>query len=167
MRLAAEARPCSERLNALGMLLAVGALVALGLAWWRDHTRAFAMPRWREADFVGLAAAGAPLERERWVVVVNLRCPHCMAHLRWLSGRVAGRSRPPALAALVVDQPMRPRRTDLGLPLAGGVWWDSAQVWREAWGRRAYGETFRFDARGRLLSATPAGVLPDSVGSQM
>src|SRR5437660_916133 len=43
------------------MLLATGALVALGIAWWRDHTRAFAMPRWRDADFVQLAAALAAL----------------------------------------------------------------------------------------------------------
>src|SRR5262249_52401570 len=136
-----------------------------------------AQPRWRDADFVSLSAGSSPegsasdagprAERERWVVAVNLRCPHCVAHLRRLGRRIHGRDRPPALAALVVDQPMRPRGPASGLPLAGGVWWDSAQVWRESWGRRAYGETFRFDASGRLLSATPAGVLPDSVCSRL
>jgi len=30
-----------------------------------------------------------------------------------------------------------------------------------------YGETFRFDGLGRMLSATPAGVVPDSSGSRM
>jgi hypothetical protein len=100
-------------------------------------------------------------------VAVNLRCPHCRAHLRLLARRVAGRERPPALGVIVVDQRVRPTRLDLGVPLAAGAWWDSAQVWRERWGRRVYGETFRFDARGRLLSATPAGTLPDSTGSRM
>jgi hypothetical protein len=158
-----------EWLNAMALLLAAGVLVALGLAWWRDHSRAFEVPFWREASFVALSPATAGGTRaphgsghERWVVAVNLRCSHCLAHLNALGRAIAARPEPPELAALIVDQPVRPRRVDLGVPLAGGVWWDSAQVWRENWGRRAYGETFRFDARGWLLSATPAGVLPDS-----
>jgi len=40
-------------------------------------------------------------------------------------------------------------------------------VWRDKWGCRMYGETFRFDTRGRLLSATPVGTVPDSTGSRM
>ena len=170
---ASHASPGGEWLSAMALLLAAGVLVALGLAWWRDHTRAFELPLWQDATFVVLSPATAQGTRakhgsgsasggERWVVAVNLRCAHCLAHLRALARDVGARPRPPALAALIVDQPERPRRVDLGVPLAGGVWWDSAQVWREDWGRRAYGETFRFDARGRLLSATPAGVLPDS-----
>ena len=178
-----------EWLNAMALLLAAGVLVALGLAWWRDHTRAFEVPFWSDASFVALSPAtaggtrgthpsgyprgarvggrgtraelGSGSEDERWVVAVNLRCSHCLAHLHALGRSLASRPEPPALAALIVDQAARPLRTDLGVPLAGGVWWDSAQVWREDWGRRAYGETVRFDARGRLLSATPAGVLPD------
>jgi len=156
-----------DRLGALGLLLALAVLGAVGLAWWRDRSRAFQPPAWDADRFVALAPPTAPEANERWVVAVNLRCPHCQAHLRALARRIAPRARPPSLAALVVDERTRPARDDLGVPLRGGVWWDSAQVWRDAWGRRVYGETFRFDAQGRLLSATPAGVVPDSAGSRM
>ena len=155
-----------DRLNVFALVLACAIFAALGLAWWRDRVRTYAQPRWEAARFVALspeAAAGdAPGERERWVVAVNLACPHCQEHLRALAARTGSRAVRPALTALVVDQPGRPAGLDLGVPLAGGAWWDSAQVWREAWGRRVYGETFRFGARGELLSSTPAGVVPDS-----
>ncbi len=161
------ARPRFERLNALALVLALGVFALLGLAWWRDRARHYEEPRWEAARFVTLSPA-EPLDgRERWVVAVNLDCPHCQAHLRELAARVAARPHPPALAALVVDQFSRPPALQLGVSLAGGAWWDSAQVWRESWGRRVYGETFRFSPAGRLLSATPAGVLPDSSGSRM
>jgi hypothetical protein len=161
------ARPRFERLNALALVLALGLFASLGLAWWRDRARHYETPRWEAARFATLSA-GEPLAgRERWVVAVNLDCPHCQAHLRALAARVATRPHPPALAALVVDQPSRPHALRLGVSLAGGAWWDSAQVWRDSWGRRVYGETFRFSPAGRLLSATPAGVLPDSSGSRM
>ena len=149
-----------------GLALAAAALVALGLAWWRDAAHRYERPAWAAARFVQLSPA-TERDRDRWLVAVNLRCPHCKAHLRWLARRIASRPRPPALGVILVDQPARPARLDLGVPLAAGAWWDSAQVWREAWGRRVYGETFRFDPRGRLLSATPAGTLPDSTGSRM
>jgi len=155
-----------DRLNLVALLLACALFAALGLAWWRDRARTFAEPRWDPARFVALAPDSAAAG-ERWVVAVNLTCPHCQEHLRVLAGRTTARAAPPALAALLVDQPGRPSRLDLGVPLAGGAWWDSAQVWREAWGRRAYGETFRFDARGRLLSSTPAGVVPDSAAVRL
>lgn len=156
-----------ERLNAIALVAALAVFAALGLAWWRDRARHFETPRWDAARFVPLAA-GAPLAgRERWVVAVNLGCPHCQDHLRALAARTAGRARPPALAALLVDAPSAPAHWDPGVPLAGGVWWDRDQVWRESWGRRVYGETFRFDGRGKLLSATPVGVVPDSSGSRM
>ena len=156
-----------ERLNALALVLALGVFASLGLAWWRDRARRFETPRWEQARFATLTPAEPLAGRERWVVAVNLDCPHCQAHLRALAARTAARPVPPALAALVVDQPSRPPALHLGVALAGGAWWDSAQVWREAWGRRVYGETFRFDANGRLLSSTPAGVVPDSSGSRM
>ena len=155
-----------ERVAMLALLLSAAALLALGLAWWRDGAREYQAPVWQPARFVELAPA-TTIGGERWLVAVNLRCPHCQAHLRALARRIASRARPPALGAIIVDQRARPARIDLGVPLAAGAWWDSAQVWREAWGRRVYGETFRFDARGRLLSATPAGTLPDSTGSRM
>ena len=151
-----------QKLNLFALLLALAVLTATGLAWWRDRAHRFETPRWQEARFVPLAEA-SPLEgRERWLVAVNLTCPHCQVHLRALAERTAARSHPPALAALIVDQPERPVALDLGVPLAGGAWWDSSNVWREAWGRRAYGETFRFGADGELLSSTSAGVVPDS-----
>ena len=155
-----------ERWAILAVAIAAAALVALGLAWWRDGAHGYERPRWDPARFVQLAPAEAAA-RERWLVAVNLRCPHCRAHLRALARRIASREQPPALGVIVVDQRARPARLDLGVPLAAGAWWDSAQVWRGRWGRRVYGETFRFDARGRLLSATPAGTLPDSSGSRM
>lgn len=147
-------------------LALVAAVLALGLAWWRDGARRFEAPAWEPARFVRLEPA-TDAGRERWLVAVNLRCPHCQAHLRALAARIALRSRPPALGVILVDQPTRPASLDLGVPLAAGAWWDSARVWRESWGRRIYGETFRFDARGRLLSATPAGTVPDSTSSRM
>ena len=155
-----------ERAAMLGLVVAAAALLALGLAWWRDGAREFQSPVWKPARFVQLSSP-TDSTSERWLVAVNLRCPHCQAHLRALASRIAPRARPPALGVIVVDQRVRPARLDLGVPLTAGAWWDSAQVWREAWGRRVYGETFRFDARGRLLSATPAGTLPDSNGSRM
>jgi hypothetical protein len=157
----------AERWAVLAIVLAAAALAALGLAWWRDGARHFERPSWEVEQFVELSPAAPAATRERWLVAVNLSCPHCKAHLRTLAGRIARRAQPPALGVLIVDQRARPSRLDLGVPLAAGAWWDSAQVWRERWGRRVYGETFRFDARGRLLSATPAGTLPDSSGSRM
>ena len=151
-----------RNLNLFALVFAVAVLAATGIAWWRDRVRMFEPPRWDAARFVALAPAEPLDTRERWVVAVSLACPHCQAHLRALAKRTASRARPPALAALIVDQPVRPISDTLGVPLAGGVWWDSTQVWREAWGRRAYGETFRFNAQGELLSSTPAGVVPDS-----
>jgi len=155
-----------ERAAAVGVAIAAAALLALGLAWWRDAAHRYERPAWTASRFVQLVPATSERD-ERWLVAVNLRCPHCQAHLRALARRIARRARPPALGVIVVDQPARPARLDLGVPLAAGAWWDSAQVWRQAWGRRVYGETFRFDARGRLLSATPTGTLPDSSGSRM
>ena len=156
-----------ERLNALALLLALGVFGALGLAWWRDRARHFETPRFDATRFETLSPAESLAGRERWLVAVNLDCPHCQAHLRALAARTATRAHPPAMAVLVVDQPTQPPTLHLGVPLPGGAYWDRAQVWRESWGRRVYGETFRFDEVGRMLSTTPAGVVPDSSGSRM
>jgi len=155
-----------DRAALLAAALTAAAFAALGLAWWRDAAHRYEEPVWRESRFVALAPP-AEVAGERWLVAVNLGCPHCKAHVRALAHRIAARAQPPALGVIVVDQPTRPARPDLGVLLPAGAWWDSAEVWREAWGRRIYGETFRFDARGRLLSATPAGTLPDSIRSRM
>ena len=156
-----KSRVGAERATTLGLAFAVAALLALGIAWWRDSARPYRRPVWETGKFVQLAPATAA-GGERWLVAVNLRCPHCQEHLRALAHRISPRAHPPALGVIVVDQPARPARFDLGVSLAAGVWWDSAQVWRDTWGRRVYGETFRFDARGRLITATPVGALPDS-----
>jgi hypothetical protein len=156
-----------ERLNALALVFALALFMALGVAWWRDRAQHYETPRWAAGRFVTLSPPEPLAGRELWVVAVNLACPHCQAHVRALAARTAARAHPPALAVLVVDQPSRPSPPELGVPLAGGAWWDRAQVWREAWGRRVYGETFRFDVHGRMLSSTPAGVVPDSSGSRM
>ena len=148
------------------LALVAAAVLALGLAWWRDGARPYETPVWKPARFVQLVPA-TKADRERWLVAVNLRCPHCQAHLRALANRIATRPRPPALGVILVDQGVRPTRLGLGAPLTAGAWWDRAQVWREVWGRRVYGETFRFDELGRLLSSTPVGVVPDSSGSRM
>ena len=151
-----------QRLNMFALVAAVAIVAALGLAWWRDQARTYEPPRWDPARFVTVAPETSGVLEQRWVVAVNLACPHCQEHLRELAARIEPRSTRPALAALFVDQPGRPDSLDLGVPLPGGAWWDSAQVWRESWGRRMYGETFRFDASGSLLSSTPVGVVPDS-----
>ena len=161
------ARDAIARLNALALAAAVFVLAALGVAWWRDRIQRHETPRFEESRFVAVAPADPIGTRERWIVAVNLRCPHCREHLGALAECIAGRADPPALGALIVDQPERPDTDALGLPLPGGLWWDREQVWRERWGRRVYGETFRFSSDGRLLSSTPVGVVPDSAGSRM
>ncbi len=159
-----------QGLNAAAFAVAIAILIALGLAWWRDRVHDFAEPRWEPSRFAMIVPESrqpTSSRTERWVVAVSLDCPHCQEHLRALAARTAGRVQRPALAALIVDRPTRPKNLNLGVTLEGGAWWDSAQVWRESWGRRAYGETFRFDRRGKLLSSTPAGVVPDSSSSRM
>lgn len=158
-----------QTLNGLALVLAGSILVALGLTWWRERGHTFQDPRWEPARFVQVVPESPGLggAHERWLVAVNLQCPHCQAHLRALAARTHDRALPPALAALIVDQPTRPEHLDLGVALEGGAWWDSSEVWREKWGRRMYGETFRFDLSGHLLSSTPTGVVPDSSSSRM
>ena len=153
-----------QRLNAVAIVLAVVVLAALGAWWWRERSRVFATPRWETARFAQLLAplASPPLDAERWVVAVNLQCPHCQQHLAWLRERIAARPTRPLLGVLVVDQPTRPDSLALG-PLGAGAYWDSAQVWRETWGRGMYGETMRFAAHGALLGAAPGGMVPDSI----
>lgn len=166
MRGSLVARDVIARLNTLAFAVALLLLAALGVAWWRDRVQRYDTPRFEAARFEPIAPDSA-LARERWLVAVNLKCPHCTRHLGALRARIAARPSPPSLGAIIVDQPTRPAADALEGPLPGGVWWDRAQVWREHWGRRTYGETFRFAADGRMLSSTPVGVVPDSSGSRM
>ena len=157
-----------DRLNAIALVLAIGLFASLGFAWWRDRARHYEPPRWSPGRFVPLAHPEPLGNRELWLVAVNPECPHCQHHLRALAARIALRPHPPALAALVVDQSQPPRAGVFArVPLPGGAWWDRSQVWRESWGRRAYGETFRFDRAGTFLSSTPVGIVPDSAGVRM
>jgi len=155
-----------QRLNTIALALAVALLVTLGGVWAWARLRPAPRVTFRAERFVRLVAP-EPGAREQWLVAVNLRCPHCQAHLRALARRIAERPAPPALGVLLVDQPTRPASPDFGVALPAGVWWDSTQVWRTEWRRGAYGETFRFAPEGRLLGATPAGFVPDSLGLRM
>lgn len=159
------------RLNTIALAIAVALLVALGAVWAWSRLRPAPRIAFAPDRFVRLVApeggAWPAGTREQWLVAVNLRCPHCQAHLRALAQRIAGRTAPPALGVLVVDQPTRPVIEGFGVGLPAGVWWDSTQVWRRQWRRGAYGETYRFAPDGRLVRATPTGIVPDSLGSRM
>jgi hypothetical protein len=147
--------------------LATAAVLALALAavWAWDRSRPVPTIAWDGARFVALVPADSIAPgRERWIVAVQPACPTCGRHVRDLTARLATRVHPPALGVLVVDERARPA-APRAPRLSAGVWWDSAGLWRREWRRRRYGETYRFDAGGRLLGATPAGVLPDSVAA--
>jgi hypothetical protein len=148
-------------LDRAALAAAAVVLLALGAIWAWDRTRPARTPVWDASAFVPLARPESLADgRERWLVAVQPACGACTRHLRWLAARIASRAAPPALGLLVVDERTRPSTPSVGMP--AGVWWDSAGSWRRQWGRRRYGETYRFDASGRLLGMAPAGVLPDS-----
>ncbi|MCE9628063.1 MAG: hypothetical protein K8R56_09115, partial [Candidatus Eisenbacteria bacterium] len=153
------ARDLVARLNTFAFAIAILLFAALGVAWWRDRVKRYDTPRFEVSAFEPIVAAGA-LEpaRERWIVAVHLGCPHCTQHLSALAARIAARPSPPALGALLVDEPTRPSAHTLTQTLPAGVYWDRAQIWRERWGRRVYGETFRFSSDGGYLGSTPVGV---------
>lgn len=150
-------------LNRAALGLALLVLLALAGVWAWDQLRPLPPLRWGDARFVAVRAPEtlAP-GRERWIVAVNPACAHCRRHFEWLAARVAGRASPPALGVLVVDASGRPDTLALIGATPAGVWWDSAGAWRTAWGRRLYGETYRFDTSGRLLGLTHADEVPDS-----
>lgn len=159
------------RLNTIALALAFALLATLAGVWAWARSRPAPRVEFRAERFVCLTEPAGGVfpsgTREQWLVAVNLRCPHCQTHLRQLARRIASRPAPPALGVILVDQSTRPVLEGFGVALPAGVWWDSTQVWRERWRRGAYGETFRFATDGRLLGATPAGFVPDSLGSRM
>ena len=172
MRMPLVSRDLIARLNRVALVFAVLLLVTLGVVWARTRTRDRRPIVFKPSAYVMLTPPEGGVwpsgKREQWLVAVNLRCPHCQAHLHALAERIAGRPAPPALGAILVDQLERPDPSpDFHLPLAAGVWWDSTAVWRLQWQRAVYGETFRFGADGRFLGSTPTGVVPDSLGSRM
>lgn len=150
-------------MNRAALVLAALLLLALGVAWAWSRLRPVETPRWLPARFVELRPATASEARERWIVAVHPGCPSCERHLAWLSARVASRAAHPALGVLVVDQPTRPSAVAFGDSRIAGVWWDSAGVWRRAWGRGRYGETYRFGPGGELLGVSGVERLPDSL----
>ena len=157
-------------------VIATGAWLTLGFAWWRDRHREWETPGWNPARFtrVEVAASAAPAPTsaaaETWVIAVNLHCPHCLARLDALAGECAQDGDCPPLLALVVDAPRMPRPQEVGsLPVAQ-VWWDARGVWRNRWGHRVYGEVMRFDSAGRYRGPlatveTPEHALESSLES--
>lgn len=140
-----------QRINQLALAASLVLFAAIGALWWHDRSRVWETPRFDPARFAPVAAPESSLSaRPRFVVAVHPGCSHCRERLVSLTREGAAEACGAVLAALLVDVEPRPERPDLGVPLAGGVWWDSAGVWRNAWGRRVYGETFVFSPDGTL-----------------
>lgn len=136
-----------QRINQLALVASAVLFVAIGVLWWRDRARVWETPRWDESRVARIASRTAP-PGALALVAVHPGCSHCRTRLVELAA--AGDSLGAPLGALLVDVDPRPRSVALGVPLPGGVWWDSAGAWRHAWGRRVYGETFVFDPGGAL-----------------
>jgi hypothetical protein len=141
----------------IGWGLSLLALVALGVLWRLDRSRAWEVPRWDRAWFDVLrdrgdgAAAGAAGPTETWAVVVNPECSSCLASLRAALATRERQRAPIRIAALIVDTPERPGRDVSDGLAADAVWWDRDQRWRKRWGHRVYGEVLCFDAGGALV----------------
>ena len=134
--------------------LALGTAAVIVLAMRVARERGVAeRPRLSAGMFVPLTGARPPLGgHERWVVAINLQCPHCRSTLETIAASPAARACGARVTALVVDTMHRPPLE--ALP-TGEVWWDVGQVWRDRWGRRVYGEVLCFDAGGRCVRVLP------------
>lgn len=146
-----------QRLNAIALVVAAVLFVGLGATWAVVQSRRPPAPVWRATDFALVREASEARDGDRWVVAVNTGCPHCREHLARLATERHAAGGGPTLAALLVDVPARPDTTSLDALASGGVWWDSAGVWRESWGHRAYGEVLVFDSSGRHRRTLPPG----------
>ena len=148
------------RRHAAGIALVVAGVLALAsfaVVWRRDRIRQWERPRFDTAGFVQLSgAAGEDRHGERWVVVVQHRCPHCREHL---AEAVAARGQRPGLRldALFVDTSTPPAAATFASNGVDGMWWDARDTWRRRWGHRLYGEVLVFDRRGRYLRTLPPG----------
>ncbi|NOT34561.1 MAG: hypothetical protein HOP12_10365 [Candidatus Eisenbacteria bacterium] len=140
------------RLARVLLALGLATFTALAVTWARDRAHAWQTPHWPPNGAVplrgepALALAGA--RRAITAVAVNPACAHCLEIMQALADSAALRITDRALVALIVDTPLRPSRLELAPVRAPAVVWDSAGVWRHRWGRRRYGEVFRFDAHG-------------------
>jgi hypothetical protein len=162
-----------RHLDRIAGALALLILLALAGAWLRERLRPHETPAFEAAWF---AAVAPPRESvatggERWLVAVNPACPHCREHLERLAAALARRvpaGPPPTLAALVVDWPRRPTSEAAALSrfAPGGVWWDSAKVWRGRWRHGEYAEVLVFDAAGKYRRAHSPAFLPDTLASR-
>ena len=161
-----------RHLNAIAGVLALLIVLALGAWWLSERLAPHQTPRFDAARFAAIAAPREtlPAGGERWLVAVNPGCPHCREHLAALASRLARPLRPaphPVLSVLVVDWPQRPsaEADALSLLAPGGVWWDSARVWRGEWKHGAYAEVLVFDAQGRYHTTHGSEFLPDTAAS--
>ncbi len=141
-----------RRINQLALGASAVLFVAIGVLWWRDRAHDWETPRWDASRVVSIVPPAA-LPGRLALVAVHPGCSHCRTRLGELAA--AGDSLGAPLAALLVDVEPRPGSVALGVPLPGGAWWDSAGLWRNAWGRRVYGETFVFDSGGTLARVIP------------
>ncbi len=136
-----------------GWSLAVLALAGLALLWQLDRSRHREAPRWPAPGAVALRTAppGGARPVETWAVVVHLGCAACRTSLAGVAATRERQRAPIRVAALLVDEPRSPARTAWTPLPAEDVWWDAGQRWRNAWGRRAYGEVLCFDSTGAFV----------------
>jgi hypothetical protein len=161
-----------RHLNAIAGVLALLIVLALGGWWLSERLTPHPTPRFDAARFATVTAPRETLQAggERWLVAVNPGCPHCREHLALLASPLAHRSAsgpPPLLSVLVVDWPKRPtaEAEELSRLAPGGVWWDSARVWRGEWKHGAYAEVLVFDAQGRYRTTHGSEFLPETSAS--
>lgn len=147
----AQVSGLQRAINRAALLVAAVIFVAIGFVWWRDRTHVWEVPRWDATRFVALRATEPTVAaRGTWRVAYNPDCMHCRARLAELLRRPRDPVRDPALGVLLVDVRTRPDSLELSSRLDGGVYWDSANVWRARWGHRLYGEVMVFAPDGTL-----------------
>jgi len=130
-------------------------LAVLAVLWRHDRAHPWERPRLDDAGFVQLSGA-APSRpfTERWLVIVQHRCPHCREHLARAVAERAHRTGI-RLDALFVDTGTPPVAAAFTSPGVDGWWWDARDTWRRRWGHRLYGEVLVFDRAGRYRRTWP------------
>ena len=146
----------------LASALGVAALLSLVVF---DARHGWETPHWSERRFDSITVSSTRWREpgERWVVAVFPQCPHCRASLRDVALVRARMTRPPRLAALIVDTEHRPQAAVVAEAGVDAVFWDRDQVWRRRWGHRAYGEILCFDSTGRYVRTRTASEIAAEV----